>query len=80
MVVLSSFAARLLRSRLEKGKKSRMAGADAHSTGTGEEEGGLHECDLLCGKIPTCDKRDHRGPCPSYSRTTFEEVRSPSAL
>jgi transcriptional repressor NF-X1 len=67
-----------------KGKKTRAAGTDAHSTGIGEEEGGLHECELLCGKMLTCgnhmcDKRDHRGPCLSCLRSTFEEVTSPSA-
>ena len=66
-----------------KGKKTRAVGADAHSAGIGEEEGGLHECDLLFRKMltcgnHTCDKRDHRGPCPSCLRSTFEEVRSPS--
>ena len=54
-------------------------GRKGHPSGIGEEEGGLHECDLLCGKMlacgnHTCDKRDHRGPCPSCLRSTFEEV------
>jgi hypothetical protein len=36
--------------------------------GIGEERGGLHECDLVCGKVLGCtehryEERDHKGPC-----------------
>ena len=62
-----------------KGKKSRTAGADAHSTGIGEEEGGLHERGLLCGKMLTCDKKGSQGPM-SIVLKEYVEVRSSSAL
>jgi transcriptional repressor NF-X1 len=42
-------------------------------------ESGLHECDLVCGKVLSCgnhqcDERDHRGFCPPCLRSSFEEV------
>ncbi|KAL4256264.1 NFX1 family protein [Pleurotus pulmonarius] len=41
--------------------------------------GGLHECDLVCGKpLPCgnhkCDARDHRGACPPCLRSSFDEI------
>ena len=47
----------------------------------GEEHGGLHECDLVCGKMLSCgnhkcEERDHKGPCGRCMRTSFEEVGS----
>ncbi|KAK0473779.1 hypothetical protein IW261DRAFT_677706 [Armillaria novae-zelandiae] len=58
-----------------KGKK-RMAGSLEE---IGEGPGGLHECDLICGKMLTCDnhqceERDHRGPCGPCLRSSFEEL------
>ena len=43
------------------------------------DEGGWHECDLVCGKLLSCgnhncEERDHRGPCPPCLRSSFEEV------
>jgi transcriptional repressor NF-X1 len=43
------------------------------------DEGGFHECDLVCGKIlgcgnHRCEKADHRGPCPPCLMSSFEEV------
>ncbi|KAK0217433.1 hypothetical protein EDD85DRAFT_1029594 [Armillaria nabsnona] len=57
-----------------KGKK-RMTG----SLEIGEGPGGLHECDLICGKMLTCEnhqceERDHRGPCGPCLRSSFEEL------
>ncbi|KAF8629368.1 hypothetical protein AX17_005664 [Amanita inopinata Kibby_2008] len=63
-----------------KGKKGRAVGIeDLRSTGIGEEEGGLHECDLVCGRMLTCgnhrcERKDHKGPCPSCLRSSFEEM------
>ncbi|KAK0203953.1 hypothetical protein DFS33DRAFT_1260721 [Desarmillaria ectypa] len=41
--------------------------------------GGLHDCDLVCGKMLTCGnhrckERDHRGPCAPCLRSSFEEL------
>ncbi|KAF8623001.1 hypothetical protein AX15_006593 [Amanita polypyramis BW_CC] len=66
-----------------KTRKGRGAGVDTLQTsGIGEEEGGLHECDLPCGKLlscgnHTCERKDHKGPCPPCLRSTFEEVICP---
>lgn len=61
----------------KKGKK--RGGAVDLGTGVGEEQGGLHECDLVCGKMlgcgnHPCEERDHRGACPPCLRSSFEEV------
>ncbi|KAL1690222.1 hypothetical protein GGG16DRAFT_56132 [Schizophyllum commune] len=61
-----------------KGKKKRPLGT-AEEMNVGEERGGLHECDLVCGKPLTCgnhrcEERDHRGPCPPCLRSSFEEM------
>lgn len=59
-----------------KGKK-RVVADD--SVGIGEEWGGLHECDLVCGKMlgcgnHKCEQKDHKGLCPPCLRSSFEEV------
>ncbi|KAG2003340.1 shuttle craft protein [Coprinopsis cinerea AmutBmut pab1-1] len=61
----------------KKGKKK--AAAMDPSTAPGTERGGLHECDLVCGKPLSCgnhrcEERDHRGPCPRCLRSSFEEL------
>ena len=61
-----------------KGKK--RAGMSEEGVGIGEEQGGLHECDLVCGKTLSCgnhkcEERDHKGICPPCLRSSFEEVR-----
>ena len=65
---------------LAVGKSRKGRTAEAASAGIWEEEGGLHECDLICGRIltcgnHTCEKKDHKGPCPPCLRSSFEEVR-----
>lgn len=45
------------------------------------DDGGWHECDLICGKMLSCgnhkcEERDHRGLCPPCLRSSFEEVCS----
>ncbi|KAG6877743.1 hypothetical protein C0993_004457 [Termitomyces sp. T159_Od127] len=60
----------------KKGKKRAVASAQE---GIGEEPGGLHECDLVCGKMLSCglhkcEERDHKGICPPCLRSSFEEV------
>ena len=59
-----------------KGKKRAPVNGNI---GVGEEQGGLHECDLICGKALSCgnhkcELKDHKGPCPSCLRSSFEEV------
>jgi transcriptional repressor NF-X1 len=49
------------------------------------DEGGLHECDFVCGRLlgcgnHRCEERDHRGACPPCLRSSFEEVVFLSAL
>jgi transcriptional repressor NF-X1 len=61
-----------------KGKK-RAVGAGLLD-GIGMDEAGLHECDLVCGKMlgcgnHRCEERDHRGACPPCLQSSFEEVR-----
>ncbi|KAG6896481.1 hypothetical protein C0992_008017 [Termitomyces sp. T32_za158] len=60
----------------KKGKKRAVAPAQE---GVGEERGGLHECDLVCGKMLSCglhkcEERDHKGICPPCLRSSFEEI------
>lgn len=60
-----------------KGKKRNQVAVDEGVL----DEGGLHECDLICGKMlgcgnHRCDERDHRGMCPPCLRSSFEEVGS----
>jgi transcriptional repressor NF-X1 len=43
------------------------------------DEMGLHECDLICGKLlgcgnHRCEETDHRGACPPCLRSGFDEV------
>lgn len=62
----------------KKGKK-RLVDESANPVGIGEERGGLHECDLVCGKllscgIHRCEERDHKKACPPCLRSSFEEV------
>ncbi|KAK7019052.1 FKBP12-associated protein 1-like protein [Favolaschia claudopus] len=64
-----------------KGKKRANAHGDAE-VGIGEERGGLHECDLVCGKPLSCGEhrcelRDHKGPCGPCLRSSFEELICP---
>ena len=63
------------------GKKGRRRVAEDGLVVVGEEYGGLHECDLVCGKMLSCgnhkcEERDHKGPCRPCMRTSFEEVGS----
>ena len=63
------------------GKKGRRRVVDDGLVVVGEEQGGLHECDLVCGKMLSCgnhkcEERDHKGPCRPCMRTSFEEVGS----
>ncbi|EPQ53520.1 hypothetical protein GLOTRDRAFT_45377 [Gloeophyllum trabeum ATCC 11539] len=56
--------------RGKRGKRAVMTAVD---------ESGLHECDLVCGKIlgcgnHRCEERDHKGPCPPCLRSSFEEM------
>lgn len=57
-----------------KGKRRAAQGFDGFA-----DEAGWHECDLVCGKPLTCgnhvcEERDHKGPCPSCLRSSFEEM------
>ena len=59
------------------GKKGRRRVAEDGLVG--EEQGGLHECDLVCGKMLSCgnhkcEERDHKGACRPCMRSSFEEV------
>ncbi|KAJ6486912.1 hypothetical protein C8R45DRAFT_869588 [Mycena sanguinolenta] len=68
-----------------KGKKRANANTDAEAAGIGEEQGGLHECDLVCGKPLSCgehrcEQRDHKGPCGPCLRSSFEEFICPCGL
>lgn len=61
------------------GKKGRRRAAEDGLVVVGEEYGGLHECDLVCGKMLSCgnhkcEDKDHKGPCRPCMRTSFEEV------
>ncbi|KAJ7057853.1 hypothetical protein C8F01DRAFT_325430 [Mycena amicta] len=62
-----------------KGKKRAVAAHGHDETGVGEEPGGLHECDLVCGKMlgcgsHRCERRDHKGPCGDCLMSSFEEL------
>ncbi|KAJ7910620.1 hypothetical protein B0H13DRAFT_2251237 [Mycena leptocephala] len=57
----------------------------SEAAGIGEERGGLHECDLVCGKNLSCgehrcEQRDHKGPCGPCLRSSFEELICPCGL
>ena len=58
------------------GKKGRRRVAEDGLVG--EECVGLHECDLVCGKMLSCgshkcEERDHKGVCRPCMRSSFEE-------
>lgn len=60
------------------GKKSRRRLVEDGGLGN-FEHGGLHECDLVCGKMLSCgnhkcEERDHKGICRPCMRSSFEEV------
>ncbi|TFK20660.1 hypothetical protein FA15DRAFT_673293 [Coprinopsis marcescibilis] len=62
-----------------KSKKKATAGMNEAAATIGTERGGLHECDLVCGKLLSCgthacEERDHKGPCPPCLRSSFEEM------
>ncbi|KAJ7484752.1 hypothetical protein FB451DRAFT_91960 [Mycena latifolia] len=68
----------------QKGKGKKRA-VEAEAVGVGEEQGGLHECDLVCGKMLSCGEhrcegRDHKGPCGPCLRSSFEELICPCGL
>ncbi|KAF8067912.1 hypothetical protein FPV67DRAFT_1626152 [Lyophyllum atratum] len=61
------------------GKKGKKRATGVAEVGVGEEQGGLHECDLVCGKmlgcgLHPCEERDHKGACPPCLRSSFEEM------
>ena len=63
----------------KKGRGRRVVEDGLAGLVMGEERGGLHECDLVCGKMLSCgnhkcEDRDHKGPCRPCMRTSFEEV------
>jgi len=60
-------------------KKGKRRGIVDDNQGIGEEQGGLHECDLVCSKMLSCgnhrcEQRDHKGACSRCLRSSFEEV------
>ncbi|KAJ6590594.1 hypothetical protein DFH09DRAFT_1423405, partial [Mycena vulgaris] len=68
----------------QKGKGKKRA-AETEAVGVGEELGGLHECDLVCGKMLSCGEhrcegRDHKGPCGPCLRSSFEELICPCGM
>ena len=69
-----------LASLANTGKKGRRRVAEDGAMGE-FEHGGLHECDLVCGKMlpcgsHKCEERDHKGTCRPCMRSSFEEVFS----
>ncbi|KAG2035118.1 hypothetical protein BDR03DRAFT_935005 [Suillus americanus] len=66
-------------SAAQKGKGKRRAGfLDELSA----EEGGLHECDLPCGKMLSCgnhrcERKDHRGACGVCLQSVYEDLICP---
>ncbi|EIW85230.1 hypothetical protein CONPUDRAFT_135045 [Coniophora puteana RWD-64-598 SS2] len=47
-----------------------------------DQDGGLHTCELICGKVlgcgnHTCERRDHRGVCGNCLRSEFTEMICP---
>ncbi|KAI0037225.1 hypothetical protein K488DRAFT_39490 [Vararia minispora EC-137] len=60
-----------------KSKGKKRAGPVAVQTP--EDDAGWHQCDLVCGQLlecgnHTCEERDHKGPCPTCLRSSFEEM------
>ncbi|KAJ7637122.1 hypothetical protein FB45DRAFT_908302 [Roridomyces roridus] len=67
---------------LQQKSKGKKRAVDSEAAGVGEERGGLHECDLVCGKMLSCgehrcEEKDHKGPCPPCLRSSFEELICP---
>ena len=63
---------------IKSGKKGKRRAIE-DSQGIGEEQGGLHECDLVCGKMLSCgnhrcEEKDHKGACRPCLRSSFEEL------
>ena len=61
-----------------KGKGKKRAGGGLWDAAEMDETG-LHECDLICGKVlgcgnHRCEGRDHKGVCPPCLQSSFEEV------
>ncbi|KAJ7512060.1 hypothetical protein B0H11DRAFT_1698808 [Mycena galericulata] len=68
----------------QKGKGKKRA-VESEAVGVGEERGGLHECDLVCGKMLSCgehhcEEKDHKGPCGPCLRSSFEELICPCGM
>ncbi|OJA15713.1 hypothetical protein AZE42_09960 [Rhizopogon vesiculosus] len=66
-----------LASLAQRGKGKKRAGPTPDELGA--EEGGLHECDLPCGKMLSCgnhrcERKDHRGVCGVCLQSVYEEV------
>ncbi|OAX40568.1 hypothetical protein K503DRAFT_687258 [Rhizopogon vinicolor AM-OR11-026] len=69
-----------LASLAQKGKGKRRTGPTPDELGA--EEGGLHECDLPCGKMLSCgnhrcERKDHRGACGVCLQSVYEELICP---
>ncbi|KAG1798823.1 uncharacterized protein HD556DRAFT_153931 [Suillus plorans] len=63
----------------QKGKGKKRAGLLDE---LGAEEGGLHECDLPCGKMLSCgnhrcERKDHRGACGVCLQSVYEDLICP---
>ncbi|TFK63598.1 hypothetical protein BDN72DRAFT_963814 [Pluteus cervinus] len=74
---LASLAATAAKKGKKKVTMSTLNSAD--TVGVGEERGGLHECDLVCGRMLSCgnhrcEEKDHKGVCPPCLRSSFEEM------
>ncbi|KAJ7096711.1 hypothetical protein B0H15DRAFT_54387 [Mycena belliarum] len=70
---------------LQQKSKGKKRAIEADAVGVGEEHGGLHECDLVCGKMLSCgehrcEARDHKGQCGPCLRSSFEELICPCGL
>ncbi|KAG1729490.1 uncharacterized protein EDB91DRAFT_1159352 [Suillus paluster] len=63
----------------QKGKGKKRAGLMDE---LGAEEGGLHECDLSCGKMLSCgnhrcERKDHQGLCGVCFQSAYEDLICP---
>lgn len=63
----------------QKGKGKKRAGL---LDDLGTEEGGLHECDLPCGKMLSCgnhqcERKDHRSACGVCLQSVYEDLICP---
>lgn len=66
-------------SAAQKGKGKKRAGLLDE---LGSDEGGLHECDLPCGKMLNCgnhrcERKDHRGACAVCLQSIYEDLICP---